>query len=146
MNYGDVSLLLRGWLDLCAEFAWRHYDGNPPVIPPDNACYRQRLAQERILAFCQNEPKGIREIGRCSATGTRRPSGSILTRCRLPAGLYGPYPTGPAAGIRSTSLPGGSGLFQRKETLLLITGGRIVSEREGAITPRRENSSAEALF
>ena len=27
LNYGDVSLLLRGWLDLCAEFAWRHYDG-----------------------------------------------------------------------------------------------------------------------
>ena len=97
MNYGDVSLLLRGWLDLCAEFAWRHYDGNPPVIPPDNACYRQRLAQERILAFCQNEPNGIREIGRCSATGTRRPSGSILTRCRLPGRLYGPFPTGPTA-------------------------------------------------
>ena len=35
----------------------------PPVIPPDNVDYRLRLAQERILPFCQNEPKGIREIG-----------------------------------------------------------------------------------
>lgn len=62
-SYGDVSLLLRGWLDLSADYAWRHYDGNPPVIPPDNADYRERLVQERILAFCQNEPKGILEIG-----------------------------------------------------------------------------------
>ena len=62
-NYGDVCLLLRGWLDLCAEYAWRHYDGNPPDIPPDNIDFRHRLAQERILAFCQHEPKGILEIG-----------------------------------------------------------------------------------
>ena len=62
-NYGDVSLLLRGWLDLCAEYALQHYDGNPPVIPSDNTDYRQSLVQQRILAFCQNEPKGILEIG-----------------------------------------------------------------------------------
>ena len=62
-SYGDVSLLLRGWLDLCADYAWRHYDGNLPVIPPDNSDYRERLVQERILAFCQDEPKSVLDIG-----------------------------------------------------------------------------------
>ena len=33
------------------------------VIPPENIDFRYRLAQERILAFCQHEPKGILEIG-----------------------------------------------------------------------------------
>ena len=59
----DVSLLLRGWLDLCAEFAWRHYDGNPPEFLVDEASYKEQLLRERILAFCQNEPKTALEIG-----------------------------------------------------------------------------------
>ena len=46
----DVSLLLRGWLDLCAEFAWRHYDGNPPEFLVDEASYKEQLLRERILA------------------------------------------------------------------------------------------------
>ena len=62
-SYGDLALLPQGWLDLCANYTWRHYDGNPPVIPPENADYRERLIQERILEFCQDEPKGILEIG-----------------------------------------------------------------------------------
>ena len=48
---------------MCADYAWRHYDGNPPEIPPENADYRERLNQQRILEFCQDEPKGILEIG-----------------------------------------------------------------------------------
>ena len=55
--------LLRGWLDLCAEFAWRHYDGNPPEFLVDEASYKEQLLRERILAFCQNEPKTALEIG-----------------------------------------------------------------------------------
>ena len=62
-NYGDVSLLLRGWLDLCADYAWRHYDGNPPEIPQRDDNFRHRLVQEQILAFCQDEPKSVLEIG-----------------------------------------------------------------------------------
>ena len=62
-NYGDVSLLLRGWLDLCADYAWRHYDGNPPEIPQRDDNFRHRLVQEQILAFCQDEPKSMLEIG-----------------------------------------------------------------------------------
>jgi hypothetical protein len=62
-NYGDVSLLLRGWLDLCADYAWRHYDGNPPEIPQRDDSFRHRLVQEQILAFCQDEPKSMLEIG-----------------------------------------------------------------------------------
>ena len=62
-SYGDVSLLLRGWLDLCAEYAWQHYDGNPPNFPYDHTDYGERLIQERILAYCQNEAKSLLEIG-----------------------------------------------------------------------------------
>ena len=62
-SYSDVCLLLRGWLDLCADYAWRHYDGNPPEVPEFDSTYNERLIQEQILAFCQDEPKGILEIG-----------------------------------------------------------------------------------
>ena len=62
-SYSDVSLLLRGWLDLCADYARRHYDGDPPDIPQENHGYSHRLVQEKILAFCQDEPKSVLEIG-----------------------------------------------------------------------------------
>ena len=62
-SYSDVCLLLRGWLDLCADYAWRHYDGNPPEVPEFDSTYNERLLQEKILSFCQDEPKGILEIG-----------------------------------------------------------------------------------
>lgn len=62
-NYGDVSLLLRGWLDLCADYAWCHYDGNPPEVPEYDSTYEEQVQQERILAFCQDAPKTLLEIG-----------------------------------------------------------------------------------
>ena len=63
MSYGDVSLLLRGWLDLCAEYAWRHYDGNPPDFPSVDTTFREDVIREMILAFCQEGPKSALEIG-----------------------------------------------------------------------------------
>ena len=46
-NYSDVSLLLRGWLDLCADYARRHYDGDPPI--GEMLCYRDRKTVRKYL-------------------------------------------------------------------------------------------------
>ncbi len=62
-SYSDVSLILRGCLDVAAAWARRYYDGNPPVIPSVPADCRTTLIEDSILAFCTDEAKGILEIG-----------------------------------------------------------------------------------
>ena len=59
----DVSLVLRSWLDLCADYAFHHYDGNPPDIPPVTTSCVPGFLQNMILAFCMDEPRSILEIG-----------------------------------------------------------------------------------
>lgn len=62
-TYSDVSLLLRTYLDVSAAYVQRHYNGNPPVIPPVPPDWASRLVQDQILMFCRQEPKTILQIG-----------------------------------------------------------------------------------
>ena len=62
-TYSDVSLLLRTYLDVSAAYVQRHYNGNPPVIPPVPPDWASRLVQDQILMFCREEPKTILQIG-----------------------------------------------------------------------------------
>ena len=41
------TLLLWGWRNLCTECVWQSNVEIPPVIPPDNNDYRERLGRER---------------------------------------------------------------------------------------------------
>ena len=62
-SYSDVSVILRAYQDVSAVYVHRHYDGNPPVIPPVSADWATRLDQDQILMFCLDVPRGILEIG-----------------------------------------------------------------------------------
>ena len=59
----DVLFLLQNWLDVCADFALRHYDGVPPSNPPVTRTYHPKIIRGLILDFCMDEPKTLREIG-----------------------------------------------------------------------------------
>ncbi len=61
-SYSDVSVILRSYQDVSAAYVHRHFNGNPPVIPPVPAKWESRLIQDQILIFCRDEPKGILEI------------------------------------------------------------------------------------
>ena len=63
-SYSDVSFILRGYLDLGASYAHRHFNGKPPVIPPVPVDWTTRLVQDSILAYCMDEAKSILEIAR----------------------------------------------------------------------------------
>lgn len=60
----DVLFLLQNWLDVCADFAVRHYDGVPPSNPPVTRTYHPKIIRLLILDFCMDEPKTLREIGK----------------------------------------------------------------------------------
>ncbi len=61
-SYSDVSVILRSYQDVSAAYVHRHYDGNPPVIPPVPANWESRLIQDQILLFCRDEPRSILQI------------------------------------------------------------------------------------
>ncbi len=61
-TYSDVSVILRGYQDVSATYVHRHYDGNPPVIPPVPANWQSRLIQDQMLMFCRDGPKSILQI------------------------------------------------------------------------------------
>ncbi len=61
-SYSDVCLILRVYQDVSAAYVHRHYDGNPPVIPPVPQDFAAKLVQEHILLFCRDEPKSILQI------------------------------------------------------------------------------------
>ena len=63
LSCSDVSVLLRGYLDVSASYVRRHYNGNPPVIPPVPPGWAARLIQDQILLYCTDEPKSILQIG-----------------------------------------------------------------------------------
>ena len=60
----DVLFLLQNWLDVCADFAVRHYDGVPPSNPPVTRTYHPKIIRLLILDFCMDGPKTLREIGK----------------------------------------------------------------------------------
>ena len=60
----DVLFLLQNWLDVCADFAIRHYDGTPPSNPPVTRTYHPEIIRLIILDFCMDEPKTLLEIGK----------------------------------------------------------------------------------
>ena len=62
-SYSDVCIILRTYLDVCAAYVQRYYDGNPPVNPPVPANMPARIIRNLILSFCMDEPRGILEIG-----------------------------------------------------------------------------------
>ena len=62
-SYSDVLLILRSYLDVCADFASRHYDGRPPELPPVTKSFHPRIIRLLILDFCVDEPKTLRQIG-----------------------------------------------------------------------------------
>ena len=62
-TYSDVLFLLRNYLDVCADFAHRHFDGRPPELPSMRQPFSTRLLELMILDFCMDEPRGILEIG-----------------------------------------------------------------------------------
>lgn len=59
----DISVILRIYLDVCAAYVRRHYDGNPPVVPPVPPDWAARLIQDQVLMFCMDRPRSILEIG-----------------------------------------------------------------------------------
>ena len=59
----DVLFILQNYLDVCADFASRHFDGVAPVNPPLTKTYRPRIIELLILDFCMDGPKSVREIG-----------------------------------------------------------------------------------
>ena len=63
LSYSDVAVLLRSYQDVCASYVRRHYDGNPPVIPPVPSNWTARLIQDQILVYCTDEPKSVLQIG-----------------------------------------------------------------------------------
>ena len=63
-TYSDVLFLLQNYQDVCADFAARHYDGQPPDLPPYTKSYHPRILQLMILDFCLDEPKSLMEIGK----------------------------------------------------------------------------------
>ncbi len=63
-SYGDVLLVLQSYLDVSADYAARHFDGQPPEIPPLTRTFQPRLIRSLILDFCVDEPKTLLEIGR----------------------------------------------------------------------------------
>lgn len=62
-TYSDVSLILRNYLDVGASYVHRHYNGNPPVIPPVPSDWATSLVQDQILLFCMDRPRSMMEIG-----------------------------------------------------------------------------------
>ena len=60
----DVLFLLQNWLNVCADFAVRHYDGIPPDNPSVTRTYHPKIIRLLILDFCMDEPKTIRESGK----------------------------------------------------------------------------------
>lgn len=62
-SYSDVLLVLRAYLDICADFASRHYDGRSPELPPVTKSFHPRIIRLLILDFCVDEPKTLRQIG-----------------------------------------------------------------------------------
>lgn len=62
-SYSDVLLILRSYLDVCADFASRHYDGRPPELPPVTKSFHPRIIRLLILDFCVDGPKTLRQIG-----------------------------------------------------------------------------------
>ena len=63
LSYSDVAVLLRSYQDVCASYVRRHYNGNPPVIPPVPSNWTARLIQDQILVYCTDEPKSVLQIG-----------------------------------------------------------------------------------
>ena len=63
LSYSDVAVLLRSYQDVCASYVRRHYNGNPPVIPPVPSDWTARLIQDQILVYCTDEPKSVLQIG-----------------------------------------------------------------------------------
>ena len=63
-SYGDVLLVLQSYLDVSADYAARHFNGQPPDIPPLTRTFQPRLIRALILDFCVDEPKTLLEIGK----------------------------------------------------------------------------------